>query len=156
MVPARRIVAAGLTVGLADTLFAFVLQVVYAGTFAPARIFQGIASGVLGDRAAEMGATSTALGVALHFSFAFVWVLVYALAYSRSAQLRRLAGRLATAIPLAFVVGAAVWFGMNFIAKPIGGIAPTTIATQFFLVMTLGHGVVVGLPIVLLVRGQSR
>ena len=150
-----RVLLAGVIAGLADALFALGLQVYYAGRFAPADIFRGIASGLLGPAAREGGAAAAALGVALHFGFAFFWVLLYATAYRLSPWLRRAAARPLGAIALGFAFGAIVWLGMNYVAKPIGGIAPTRLLQLYFLVMTLGHGVVVGLPTVLLVRAAG-
>ncbi|MGB9119841.1 MAG: hypothetical protein WCE73_04410, partial [Candidatus Angelobacter sp.] len=46
----------------------------------PPRIFQSVASGLLGPKAFQGGAKTAALGLLLHFLIAFIWAVIYYLA----------------------------------------------------------------------------
>lgn len=131
------------------------LQVAYTNELAADRIFRGIASGLLGPDAFTGGFASVLLGILLHIAFACAWAMLYGASYRVAPTLRRLVqGTLAT-IVAAFLFGALVWIVMNYVAKALGGIDPTSAATRYFWVMLLGHGVFVGLPIVSLVRSRA-
>lgn len=144
------ILTAGAVVGVVDGLFAMVVQYIYLGRSEPLRIFQGIASGLMGADAFAAGAASAALGLALHFGFATFWSVLFVLGARRLTFLARPVREHAVLAGAAF--GFLVWLAMNYVAKPIGGMTPTAALQIFFLIMTLGHGVVVGLPTVLLIR----
>src|SRR5580765_6271437 len=46
----------------------------------PPRIFQSVASGLLGRKAFQGGAKTAALGLFLHFLIAFIWAVIYYIA----------------------------------------------------------------------------
>lgn len=66
---------AGSTCGVLDGISATVVSWLFGGT--PIRLFQGIASGLLGRGAFQDGIMSALLGVALHFLVAFGAATVY-------------------------------------------------------------------------------
>lgn len=74
----RTIIAAGCSVGILDGLAAVVNSVIRGGS--PSRVFQYIASGLLGQSAFEGGAATTLLGLLLHFVVAFGASIVFVLA----------------------------------------------------------------------------
>ena len=49
----------------------------------PPRIFQSVASGLLGPKSFQGGAKTAALGLFLHFLIAFIWAVVYYVASRR-------------------------------------------------------------------------
>ncbi|MGD9631213.1 MAG: hypothetical protein AB7V18_18405 [Pyrinomonadaceae bacterium] len=65
----KAICMAGLAVGVLDGLAAVISSALRG--VAPARVFQYIASGVLGKASYEMGAATVLLGIFLHFVVAF-------------------------------------------------------------------------------------
>ncbi|HEX7242530.1 MAG TPA: hypothetical protein VF263_19730 [Longimicrobiaceae bacterium] len=87
MTPARAVLLGTLTVGVLDALDA----VVFFGLrgVAPIRIFQSIASGLLGAAAYGGGLSTALLGAALHFLIALAVVGSYVLASRRFAVLAR-------------------------------------------------------------------
>jgi hypothetical protein len=75
-------------VGSADALDALLFFVIRNGT-RPGRIFQGIASGLLGPASFRGGTATVALGVLLHYTIAFGIVVTYFLASRKIDVLRR-------------------------------------------------------------------
>ncbi len=138
----------GLAVGIADGLDA----VVFFGMrgVEPMRIFQAIASGVLG-RAAFSGGTRTALlGVALHFGIALTIVTVY---YLASRALPSLARRPFVWGPL---YGIAVWLVMNFVVLPLSAAGTGAMTTPVIVNGLLIHIFGVGLLAALAARMARR
>src|SRR5437868_13627150 len=83
-----RLVRAGLLTGVTDGLFSSVLSVVfYHATVA--RLFQGVASTLLGKEALDGGAPTALLGVLMHFGVAFGWSAVFLFLVMRSPWIRR-------------------------------------------------------------------
>lgn len=152
----RRILTAGAVVGVLDGAFAVTLCFIYATTCVPLRTFQGIAAGVLSrEPALAGGAATAALGLALHFVIAMGWATGYGVVYQRWAGLRRL-----TATPLGLALASAwfgmlVWLAMNLVVVPLSYARPTPLFSQIWWVLLLGHPVVVGLPIVWIVRSRQ-
>ena len=84
----RAIVIGGLTGGALDLLFA-VSFAGYNGA-APTRVFQAIASGILGDAAFAGGTGVSVLGIACHFGLSLLWAALFAgLAWRLPALARR-------------------------------------------------------------------
>ena len=113
----RAILVGTLTVGILDGLYALVLTLVRGG--APVRMFQGIASGLLGREAARSGGYGTALlGLALHFFIAGCAFTAYYLAGKRLDVLARQ--------PLLFgpLYGLLVYFFMYDVVIPLSAIGP--------------------------------
>jgi hypothetical protein len=114
---------------------------------APTRIFQSVASGLLGPKAFQGGAKTAALGLALHFFIAFCWAAGYYVASRRIGFLTDqpvLAGML---------YGEFVWGMMNLVVLPLSAIHrwPRFDAAAI-ITGPIGHTVLVGLPIALAVR----
>jgi hypothetical protein len=109
----------------------------------PLRIWQGIASGLLGERAFRQGWGSGSLGLLLHFVIAFVVATVFVeacLLVPLLARIYWIAGPL---------YGVAVFLVMNLLVIPLSArpkrpASPRAIAVQFVI-----HILFVGLPIAL-------
>src|SRR5205085_1298088 len=84
----RAILFGTLAVGTLDALDAIVFFGLRSGA-QPLRIFQGIASGLIGPAARQGGLKTAALGVALHYTIAFGIVLTYFLVSRRARLLTR-------------------------------------------------------------------
>ncbi len=70
------LVHAGLLTGLTDGLFASVLNVAFYDSTVT-RLWQGVASTLLGPSAFERGTESALIGVLMHFGVAFGWSAVF-------------------------------------------------------------------------------
>ena len=138
---------AGLTCGVLDGLSATVVSALFGGT--PIRLFQGIASGLLGRAAFQGGAGTALLGVALHFIVALGAATVY---YAAS---RRLPVLIDQALICGIAYGAAVHLFMTFVVIPLSAIGSRPLVLRSFLAFLLVSMVVVGPSIALTVRRRG-
>jgi hypothetical protein len=147
-----RVLVAGATVAVCDALFAMAFSWYFSGTFAPGRVWQGVARNVLGPSAMDGGAATVALGLAIHVTVAYGWTTLYALLLRGSAPLRRVVAEPARAVAVGAAWGALVWLVMRLVVIPLGRVGWTPIVWRTFVPMLIGHMVVVGQPIALIVR----
>ena len=140
------IALAGLLTGIADGLFSSVLSVAFYGSSVK-RLFQGVASVLLGAGALSGGTRTAAIGVLMHFGVALAWSTVFALVIWRSSAIRKVARSRFGVVKIAAIYGPVVWMVMSLIVIPWLTHRPPVITprwwTQFF-----GQIVFVGLPIV--------
>src|SRR4051812_49512630 len=80
-----RLVRAGLLTGVSDGLFASVLSVAFFHSTV-ARVWQGVASTVLGKAALDGGLRTAAIGLLMHFGVAFAWSAVFLILFENSAD----------------------------------------------------------------------
>ncbi|HKH43860.1 MAG TPA: hypothetical protein VKM72_04275 [Thermoanaerobaculia bacterium] len=140
-----RLVRAGLLTGIADGLFSSVLSVFFYGSTVT-RLFQGVASVLLGKEALEGGTTTALIGFLMHFGVAFGWSAVFLLLVTRSAWLRRMLESRFGALKVASLYGPFVWLVMSLVVIPLLLHRPPTINARW-LVQLIGHIPFVGLPI---------
>ena len=141
------ILLAGAAVGVLDGLFAIVLRVFVYRTGTAEQVFQGIARGLIGPAALQGGHTSALLGLVLHFTIATIWAAIFWVAVSRIPSLRRMLHTSAGLIAAGALFGSVVWLVMRFGVIPMAGLGGRSIQVRQFLVMLIGHMVVVGQPI---------
>ena len=120
--------------------FAASIQFGLVGT-KPIRVWQGVASGLLGERAFREGWLSGGLGLLLHFVIAFTAAAVFVEA---SHQIPFLARDYWIAGPL---YGVAVFLVMNLIVVPLSARPKRPTPSQAVLVQFIIHILFVGLPI---------
>src|SRR5262245_65420625 len=84
-----RVARAGVLTGVIDALFSSVLSVAFYHSTVQ-RLFQGVASTLLGPEALNGGALTFAIGVLMHFGVAFGWSVVFLLVVRRAKWVRRL------------------------------------------------------------------
>jgi hypothetical protein len=101
----------GLTVGTLDALFAWVYWHSKGITFA--RLFRGIAGGLLGDSASAGGVEIAWLGAALHYFIAFCMVAAYFVASKRLPALTR------RPISIGLAYGVFLYLFMNLVVLPL-------------------------------------
>jgi hypothetical protein len=118
--------------------------------YTPLRIFQTIASGVLGQAAFNGGLATTLLGGALHVLIALTIVAVY-LAASR--RWRRLARRPFLYGPL---YGLAVYAVMRLVVFPLSALHPIPLTPTILANGVLIHALGVGLPTALIAKATRR
>jgi hypothetical protein len=141
---ARAILYGTLVVGILDGLDA----VVYFGLrgVAPRRLFQGIATALLGPAAFHGGLPAALLGVACHLCVAMSVVAVYYAVAGRAPLLTR------RAIPCGALYGLLVYVAMNYVVLPLT-LAYRTAPTPLFVANGLfAHLFCVGIPTALIAR----
>jgi hypothetical protein len=109
----------------------------------PLRVWQGIASGLLGERAFRQGWSSGALGLLLHLAIAIVVATVFVEACLHVPFVARaywIAGPL---------YGVAVFLVMNLIVMPLSARPKRPASSQVMPVQFIIHILFVGLPIAL-------
>ncbi|MFO0583297.1 MAG: hypothetical protein U0229_13590 [Anaeromyxobacter sp.] len=142
------ILRTALLIGLLDGLDAVLFTWALGGS--PARMFQGIASGLVGrDAATTGGVVTVALGVACHLTVAAGVATVYALAALRLRPLTEhawLAGA---------VYGVLVWAVIRWGVIPLSAIGAPRPLTPVGLANALfAHVALVGWPAALMARGH--
>jgi uncharacterized membrane protein YagU involved in acid resistance len=146
------IVYGGLVVGILDMLFAFTFYGVILGV-KPLRIFQSVASGLLGRTTAYGGGIRTfLLGILLHFIVASCIATVYYVAS------RMLPVLIRYPIASGLIYGMIAYLGMNYVVVPLSAIGRRSAPLQIriFLTEIIGHAFLVGLPLALLARRSAR
>lgn len=152
--PLSRLVRAGLLTGLTDGLFACVLFAGFSGSTVT-RLWQGVASTLLGPSAMEGGTRTALIGVLMHFGVAFAWSAVFLLLFERSAWLRRQTRSRGGVVKVAAVYGPLVWVMMSIVVIPLVTGRPPSITWRWW-IQLIGHFPFVGLPIVAsIARGQD-
>jgi hypothetical protein len=129
----------GLAVGVLDGMAAVVLTLINGRS--PSRMFQGIASGLIGRASLEGGWATALLGASLHFLIAFIWATIY---YGASVRLPTLIRRPAIWGP---IYGVFVYFAMQIIVLPLSAIRKPPFSFAAPLLGIIVHIVCVGLPI---------
>jgi len=141
-----RIVRAGLLTGVTDGLFASVLSVAFYHSTVT-RLFQGVASTLLGTSAFDGGLKTAALGVLMHFGVALGWSAVFLLLLDRSPWIRRLLESPQGVLKVAALYGPFIWLVMSLAVIPLLLHRPPALTGRWW-IQLIGHIPFVGLPIV--------
>ena len=149
-----RLVRAGLLTGIVDGLFSSVLSIFFYDSTAT-RLFQGVASTLLGKEALEGGTSTALVGVLMHFGVAFGWSAVFLLLVMRSAWIRRVLGSRYGVVKVAAVYGPLIWMVMSLVVIPALTQRPPRITLRWW-VQWFGHIPFVGVPIVASSAGAAR
>ncbi len=147
--PFDTILYGGLVVGILDGLFALIFYGLILGA-KPMRIFQAVASGLLGKASYEGGTQTFLLGILLHFVVASCIAAVY---YVASLKLPVLIHR---AVVCGLIYGMLAYLGMNYVVIPLSAIGSRPSSLRTFLPAFIGHALLVGLPIALLARRSAK
>jgi hypothetical protein len=139
------ILAATLSAGILDAAAAS-LQAAVTLNVKPQRVFQGVASGLLGPRVLEAGAGTAILGLALHFLIALIISTIYILAAQRLPFL------LDHPLIAGGLYGIAVYLVMFYIVLPLSRRAPRPFNLKFALTQLVIHTVIIGWSIALSAR----
>ena len=131
--PITSILAGGVGAGVGDSILALVLYRVSL-----VRIYQSVASGLLGRASFDGGMKTAALGGFLHFFIATVAAAIYVL------SARKLRILTAYPLPCGLAVGCGVYLFMKYGVVPLSAV---TRLTPFEPLAMAGHAVLVGLPI---------
>jgi hypothetical protein len=146
--PAKRIVSAGVAVGVLDGIAASANALAHGND--PSKVWQYVASGVLGRHAFDGGAATIALGIVLHFIVALGAAAVF---YVISGRFRFLRQR-----PFFYgpIYGIAVYFFMREVVTPLSLVARIPYTIAGLLTGILIHVIFVGIPIVWIVSREPE
>jgi hypothetical protein len=144
-----------LAVGVSDAVLAIALYVVVLHRTTVPRIFQGIASVLLGPAAFKGGAPTIAVGVAMHFGVALAWSVVLLTLIRGSATVRRTLASRYGALRVAAWFGPLVYVTMTIVVIPLFTHRMPKFDTVWLTVL-LGHIPFVGLPMAAILRGEGR
>jgi hypothetical protein len=149
-----RIVRAGLLTGVIDGLFSSVLSVAFYHSTVT-RLFQGVASTLLGPAAFDGGLKTAALGVLMHFGVALGWSAVFLVLLDRSSWIRGLLGSQHGVLKVASLYGPFIWLVMSLVVIPLLLHRPPAITGRWW-VQLIGHIPFVACPIVWAVGRPGR
>jgi hypothetical protein len=150
-----RLVRAGLLTGITDGLFSSVLSVAFYHSTVT-RLFQGVASTLLGSEAFNGGTPTAVFGVLMHFGVAFGWSAVFLFLVMRSRWIRDLLGSQYGVVKVASLYGPFIWMVMSLVVIPLLVHRPPAIGIRWW-VQLIGHIPFVGIPIVASIdRGSPR
>jgi hypothetical protein len=142
------IVYGGLVAGVLDLLAASINA--YLRGTSPVRVWQYVASGLLGPASYSRGYASVLLGIFCHFLIAFTAAAVFFFASLRFPILVR------RAVVFGIVYGVVVYFFMSRVVVPLSAARTFPFSFQALLTGLAIHIVCVGLPIALLARRAWR
>lgn len=140
----RNILLGGLAVGTLDGTAA-ITHAAFRG-ISPWRVFQYVASGLLGPASFQGGTATVLLGVACHY---FIATAVVALYFAASAKMPLLIRR---AAPCGMAYGIAVFFFMSNVVVPLSATRKGAFILAHWLIGLGIHIFVVGLSTGLVVR----
>ena len=144
----RTILFAGLVAGSLDAAAACIVALAYGRL--PGRVFQYIASAVLGKSAFAEGMTTVAVGLAFHYLIALGWAALFFFIFSKiNAPSRQ-------RVVIGLLYGVFVWIMMNLVVVPMSLIGKfpsdwTNILLNMGILM-----VCIGLPISLIFFSKEQ
>jgi hypothetical protein len=144
-----RFVRAGLLTGVTDGLFSSALAAFAYGSTVT-RLWQGVASVLLGAAALDGGTRTAAIGLLMHFGVAFSWSAVFLLIVLSSSWIRSVLASPSGVIAIAAIYGPLIWVVMSLAIIPLFTHRPPTINSRWW-VQLIGHAPFVGLPIVAII-----
>src|SRR3954453_2476486 len=137
---------AGVVTGVTDALFSSALAA-FVYRSGVTRLWQGVASMLLGPAAFDGGARTAAIGLAIHFGVAFAWSAVFLALYVSSSWLREAVASPSGVLAVASVYGPIIWMVMSLVVVPLFTHRPPAINIRWW-VQFVGHIPAVALPIV--------
>ena len=107
-----RLVRAWLLTALIDGLFSSCLAAFFYGSTVT-RLWQGVASVLIGAKAFELGLHTALIGVVMHLTVAFTWSAVFLFLVMRLPLVRRVLETPFGAVKVASVYGPCIWLAMS-------------------------------------------
>jgi hypothetical protein len=150
----RSLIRAWLLTALVDFLYASTSSVFgYHGTFS--RLWQGVASVLLGPSALQGGTRTVLIGLLMHLCVALAWSAVFLLLVLASPWLRRVVATPGGIVGVAAVYGPVIWIVMSLVViRTLTGRPPMITARWW--VTLIAHIPFVAIPIVWMIgRGMN-
>ena len=132
------IILTGLVAGVLDALGAIITFLIRGGKN-PVKIFNFIASGVLGDAGLKGGNGMAMAGLLFHLIIATIWTLLFFLVYPKIKSINWVTSGIA--------YGVVVWLGMNLIVVPLSRTPPLPFTFSGIVVGIIVLILCIGLPI---------
>ncbi len=151
-IPIQRVIKGGLLAGVIDISYVMVLWVLVLKKTTAMRIWQSIATGLLGKDAFQGGIPTAILGGVLHFSIALTWTVIYWQLYRRSPALRRITRSAGGAFVAGMLFGLCMWLVMDFVVLPLSRATSVPMQSWTFWANLAQHATMVGTAIALVVR----
>jgi hypothetical protein len=145
----RLLLRAWFATALVDGLFASALSV-FAYHSTVTRLWQGVASTVLGPAAFEGGAHTALLGIVMHVGVAFAWSALFVALVARSPRLRRALTFPTGVVAVAALYGPFIWLVMSLAVIPLLTGRPPRITARWW-IQLVGHAFFVALPMAIVV-----
>ena len=149
-----RLVRAGLLTGIVDGLFSSVLSAFFYGSTV-SRLWQGVASVLLGSDALNGGRRTVLIGLLMHFGVAFAWSAVFLFLLLRWEWIRGLLASRHGVLKVAALYGPFIWMVMSLVVIPALTRRPPRITLRWW-IQWFGHIPFVGIPIVASSAGAPR
>jgi len=149
-----RLVRAGLLTGIVDGLFSSVLSAFFYGSTV-SRLWQGVASVLLGSDALNGGRRMALIGLLMHFGVAFAWSAVFLFLLLRWEWIRGLLASRHGVLKVAALYGPFIWMVMSLVVIPALTQRPPRITLRWW-IQWFGHIPFVGIPIVASSAGAPR
>ena len=147
--PSLAILLGGGIAATLDMLYAIIANYYYA-QLSPQWTMQSVASGLMGNAAFESGAAGALLGTVAHYAILFAAAGVYYLASRRIPVLRT------QPVLCGIAFGVLVYLFMNFVVLPLSAFPFELKYTADRLLRGfVSHGLLVGLPIALAIKGLT-
>jgi hypothetical protein len=139
------VIAGGLVAGTFDIVYACTFWAVKRDV-PPERIFQSVASGLLGKASFEGGLTTAALGLGLHYFIATSMSVAYYLVARRWSPLKE------RPVPLGAAYGLLLYVLMNYVVLPLSAAGPGSTDPLWIGLSIAVHAFLIGMPIALFAR----
>ena len=149
-----RLVRAGLLTGIVDGLFSSVLSAFFYGSTV-SRLWQGVASVLLGSDALNGGRRTALIGLLMHFGVAFAWSAVFLFLLLRWEWIRGLLASRHGVLKVAALYGPFIWMVMSLVVIPALTHRPPRITLRWW-IQWFGHIPFVGIPIAASSAGAPR
>jgi len=149
-----RLVRAGLLTGIVDGLFSSVLSAFFYGSTV-SRLWQGVASVLLGSDALNGGRRTALIGLLMHFGVAFAWSAVFLFLLLRWEWIRGLLASRHGVLKVAALYGPFIWMVMSLVVIPALTQRPPRITPRWW-IQWFGHIPFVAIPIVASSDGAPR
>jgi hypothetical protein len=147
-----RLARAWLLTAVVDALFSSALAEFVYGTGAP-RLWQGVASTLLGPAALDGGTRTVLIGLVMHAGVALAWSTVFLLVHDNVAAVRRVAASRHGVWKVAVAYGPVIWLVMSFVVIPLLTRRPPTITYRWW-IQVFGHIPFVAVPIVAMIASR--
>ncbi len=147
---ARVVLTATLIVGVLDFVYASLSTVLRGGSFA--KLWQFVASGLLGPQAFSMGVAGALCGVVFHFLIMAVFSAVIYFLYRKMPLIRK------QPIVSGFIYGIGIWLVMNFLVVPLSNAGAKAPPAELGAILNLGFAMhlIIGLLLVLITKRGLR
>jgi len=143
------IAVTGIVTGIIDGLFSSVLSVAFYHSTV-ARLFQGVASVLVGPEALKGGTRTMLLGILMQFGVAFAWSIAFWVLVGQVDRIRNLLISPNGVFAISILYGPLIWMTMSLVVIPL--LAQRPPITYRWWIQFFGHIPFVALPIVACTR----